>query len=99
VSRKRGRPLGSRNQKTLAAAAAAVPAVAASVGAALAVGGVDVPRKRGPGHPKGSKKKMAMVAMVAPSPTHRRGRPSGSKNKKTLAAFVATASRSGGLGT
>jgi hypothetical protein len=81
VSRKRGRPLGSRNLKTLAALAAvaatvpavaasvgAAPAVAASVGAVPAVGGVDVPRKRGPGRPKGSKKKTAMVAAVAPSP-------------------------------
>jgi hypothetical protein len=95
VSRKRGHPLGSRNQKTLvalAAAAAAGPAVAASIGAALAVGGVDVPRKRGPGRPKGSKKK---AATVAPSPGHHRGRPPGSKNKKTLVAFAATASGSG----
>jgi hypothetical protein len=66
--------------------------------AAPAVGGVDVPRKRGPGRPKGSKKKAATDAAVAPSPARRRGRPPGSKNKKTLAAFVATASGSGGLG-
>jgi hypothetical protein len=99
MSRKRGRPLGSRNQKTLtalAAAAAAAPAAAASIGVAPAIGGEGVPRKRGPGRPKGSGKKAVTVATVAPSPACRRGRLPGSKNNKTLAALAATASGSVG---
>jgi hypothetical protein len=108
---KRGRPLGSRNQKTLAAlaaAAAAVPAgvasataaaapvAVASIGAAPAVDGEGVPRKRGPSHPKGSGRKAATVAGVAPSPARRPGWPPDSKNKRTLAALAATASGSVG---
>jgi hypothetical protein len=94
VSHKRGRPNGSRNQKTLvalASAAAATPAAAASIGAALAIGGEGVPRKRGPGRPKGSGKKAVSVATVAPSLAPRRGGPPGSKNKKILVALAATA--------
>jgi hypothetical protein len=57
ASQKRGRPMGSRNQKTLAAlaaVAAAAPTTAVAAGAALALGGVGAPKKQGPGHPKGS---------------------------------------------
>jgi hypothetical protein len=80
----------------LAAAAAAVPTIAAPIGAASAVSDMDVPRKRGPGRSKGSGKKVATVAMVAPSPARCRGRLPGSKNKKTLAALATTPSGSGG---
>jgi hypothetical protein len=117
VSYKCGCPLGSRNQKTLAAlaaaaiavptgvasataaaaastdAAAATPITAASIRAAPAIGGEGVPGKRGLDRPKGSGKKEATVATVAPSSARRRGRPPGSKNKRTLATLVATASR------
>jgi hypothetical protein len=101
VPRKRGRPLGSRNQKTLAAlaaTAATVPAIAASTGAVSASGDVDVLRKRGPSRPKESGKRAATVAAFAPSPVRRRGRPPGSKNKKTLTALATAPSRSGGPG-
>jgi hypothetical protein len=99
VSRKRGRPKGSRNQKTLAAlaaAAATTPVAAAAIGAAAALGGEGTPRKRGPGRLKGSGKKAAPAATAAPSSSRRRGRPLGSKNKKTLATLGATASGSAG---
>jgi hypothetical protein len=57
VSRKHGRPKGSRNQKTLAAlaaAATAAPTAAAAIGAAPALGGEGALRKWGPGRLKGS---------------------------------------------
>jgi high mobility group AT-hook protein 2 len=97
ASRKRGRPKGSRNKKTLAALAAAAAAAAtttAATGAALAPGGEGVLEKWGPGHPRGSGRKAAPTAAVAPSPSRRHGRPPGSKNKKTLTALGAAASNS-----
>jgi hypothetical protein len=96
ASRKRGRPKGSRNQKTLAAlaAAAAAPATTAVTGVAMALGGEGVPGKRGPGHPMGSGRKTATTIAAAPSSSRCRGQPLGSKNKKTLAALGATASKS-----
>jgi hypothetical protein len=97
VSRKRGRPKGSRNKKTLAALAAAADAAATTTtatGAALSPAGEGVPEKRGPGRLRGSGRKAAPTATAAPSPYHRRGWPPGSKNKKTLVALGAPASNS-----
>jgi hypothetical protein len=90
VSRKRGRPKGSRNKSTLEALAAKASAAASSsvvLQAAGAFGDASVPEKRRPGHPKGSGKKTASAAAVTPSSPRRRGRPLGSKNKKAPAAF------------
>jgi hypothetical protein len=97
ASRKRGRPKGSRNKKTLealAAAAAVAPSTSVVTRATRAPGDMDVPEKRGPGRPKGSGRKTAPAAVATPSSPRRRGRPPGSKNKKTLAALGATASTS-----
>jgi hypothetical protein len=54
-----------------------------------------VPEKRGPGHPKGSRKKTASAAAAAPSSSRRRGRPPGSKNKKAPAVFKVAATPTG----
>jgi hypothetical protein len=89
ASRKRGRPNGSRNKKTLEALAAATtvaPSTSVATRAARAPGDADILEKRGPGHPKGSGRKTAPAAAATPSSPRRRGRPPGSKNKKTLAA-------------
>jgi hypothetical protein len=76
--------------------AAVAPITVASIGAAPAIGSEGIPRKRGSGRLKGSGKKAATVATVAPSPARRCGLPPGSKNKKTLAALAAIASGSVG---
>jgi hypothetical protein len=98
ASRKRGRPKGSRNQKTLealaATAAAAVPTITTATRAALALVGEGAPKKWGPGCPRWSGRKTAPTTVAAPSSPRRRGRPLGSKNTKTLAALGATASNS-----
>jgi hypothetical protein len=97
ASRKRGRPKGSRNKKTLealAAVAAVAPSTSVATRATRAPGDVGIPEKWGPGHPKGSGRKATPAAVATPSSLHRRGRPLGSKNKKTLAALGATASTS-----
>lgn len=75
--KKRGRPKGSKNKKTLEREAA------------LAAQGLTPKTKRGRGRPKGSKNKKTLEreALEAQSGTHakrRPGRPKGSKNKKTL---------------
>jgi hypothetical protein len=98
VSRKRGRPKGSRNKSTLEALAAkATAAASASVvpQAAGAPGDAGVPEKRRPGRPKGSRKKTASAAAAAPSSSRRRGRPLGSKNKKAPAVFRVAATPAG----
>jgi hypothetical protein len=62
ASRKRGRPKGSRNKKTLevlAVKAAAAPSSSAAPQATGAPGDAGIPVRRGPGHPKGSGKKSA----------------------------------------
>jgi hypothetical protein len=97
ASRKCGHPKGSRNQKTLvalAAAATVAPTSTAVAGAALALGGEGIPKKRGPGRLRGSRRKTTPTAVAAPSPPRRRGWPPGSKNKRTLAALGAAASSS-----
>jgi hypothetical protein len=95
ASRKRGRPKGSRNQKTLAAlAVAAAPITTATAGAAPALCGEGVPKKRAPGCTRGSGRKTAPTAAAAPSLPRRRGRPPGSKNTRTLAPLGAAASNS-----
>jgi hypothetical protein len=53
-------------------------------------GGEGVLEKRGPGHPKGSRKRAAMPA-TTPLASHKRGRPKGSRNQKTLVALAAIA--------
>jgi hypothetical protein len=85
ASRKRGRPKGSRNKKTLealAAAATVAPSSSIATQAARALGDAGIPKKRGPGRPKGSRKKAASAAATAPSSPCCRGRPPGSKNKR-----------------
>jgi hypothetical protein len=99
TSRKRGRPKGSRNKKTLealaaAAAAAVAPSTSAATRTARVPGDAGVPEKRGPGRPKGSGRKTAPAAVATPSSPRRRGRPPSSKNKKTLAILGAAASNS-----
>jgi hypothetical protein len=97
TSRKRGRPKGSRNKKTLealAAAAAIAPPTSVATRATRAPGDVGVPEKRGPSRPKGSGRKTAPAVVATPSSPRRRGWPPGSKNKKTLAVLGATASTS-----
>jgi hypothetical protein len=94
ASRKRGRPKGSHNKKTLevlAAKAAAAPSSSSALQATGAPGDVGVPVRRGPGRPKGSGKKSAPTAADAPSSSRRRGRPLGSKNKKAPAVFKVAA--------
>jgi hypothetical protein len=76
ASRKRGRPKGSRNKKTLealASAAAVAPSTSAATRAARAPGDVGVREKRGPGHPKGSGRKTAPTAAATPSSPRRCG--------------------------
>jgi hypothetical protein len=94
VSRKRGRPKGSRNKSTLEALAAKASATAStSVApqAAGASGDAGIPEKRRPGHPKGSRKKTAPAAAAVPLSSRCRGRPLGSKTKKAPTVFrVAT---------
>jgi hypothetical protein len=101
VSQKHGHPKGSRNQKTLVAlavaAAAATPTTTAATGVALALGGEGVLGKRGPGHPKGSRRKTAPTTAAAPSSSRCHGWPPGSKNKKTLTALGAAAPNSARL--
>lgn len=71
VPRKRGRPKGSKNRKTLEREAAMVAA------------GMVKPH-RGPGRPKGSKNKKTLEREAATAQMHRGpGRPKGSKNRKT----------------
>jgi hypothetical protein len=96
ASRKRGRPKGSCNKRTLAALAAeaAASTTTAATGAALAPGGEGVPEKWGPGRPRGSRRKTVPTTAAAPSSSRRHGRPPGSRNKKTLAALGAAASNS-----
>jgi hypothetical protein len=97
ASRKRRRPKGSRNKKTLAAlvaTAAATATTTAATGVALAPSGEGVPEKWGPGHPRKRGRKDAPTAAATSSPSRRRGRPPGSKNKKTLAALGDAASDS-----
>jgi hypothetical protein len=94
ASQKCGRPKGSHNQKTLAALAAATTATTTASGAALALGGKGVPKKRGPSHPRGSRRKTAPTAVAAPSLPRRRRWPPGCKNKRTLAALGAATSSS-----
>jgi hypothetical protein len=97
ASRKCRCPKGSRNQKTLAALVAATaiaPTTIAVAGAALALRSEGAPKKRGPGHPRGSGRKTASTAAAAPSSPRRRRWPPGSKNKRTLAALEAAASNS-----
>jgi hypothetical protein len=93
ASRKRGRPKGSRNKKTLevlTVRAATVPSTSVAPRATRALG--DAPVKRGLGRPKGSGQKMAPTAAAAPSPSRHRGRPLGSKNKKAPAVLRIDAS-------
>jgi hypothetical protein len=97
TSRKRGRPKGSRNKKTLealTATATVAPSTSAATWAAKAPGEVGIPERRGPGHPKGSGRKTTPAAAAAPSSSRRHGRLPGSKNKKTLGALGAVASNS-----
>jgi hypothetical protein len=97
ASRKRGRPKGSHNKKTLealAATAAAAPSTPVAHRATRASGNTGIPEKRRPGYPKGSERKTASAAAAAPSSPRRRGRPPGSRNKKAPAAFGATTSTS-----
>jgi hypothetical protein len=97
VSRKCGRPKGSRNKSTLEALAAKAAAAASTFVAPQATGApsdAGVLEKRRPGRPKGSGRKTASAAAAAPSLPRRRGRPLGSKNKKAPAAFGAIASTS-----
>ena len=75
--KKRGRPKGSKNKKTLEREAA------------LAAQGISPEPKRGRGRPKGSKNKKtlereAAKALMEPTAKRGPGRPKGSKNKKTL---------------
>jgi hypothetical protein len=87
ASQKCGRPKGSCNQETMAAleaVATAAPTTTAAAGVALALGGEGVPKKRGPGHPRGSGRKTAPTTAAAPSSPCRRGRPTGSKTKEPL---------------
>jgi hypothetical protein len=94
ASRKRGRLKGSHNKKTLevvAAKAAAAPSSSAAPQATEAPGDAGVPVRRGPGRPKGSRKKSTPTAADAPSSSLRRGRPLGSKNKKAPAVFKVAA--------
>jgi hypothetical protein len=86
TSRKRGRPKGSHNKKTLealAAMAVAAPSTSVVPRATGAPGDAAIPEKRRPDRPKGSGRKTASAANAAPSPPHRRGWPPGSKNKRT----------------
>jgi hypothetical protein len=95
ASRKRGHPKGSHNRKTLealTATAAIAPSTSVATRATRASGDVGIPGKRGPGRPKGSRRKTAPAAAATPSLPRRRGRPPGSKNKKTLAASGAVVS-------
>jgi hypothetical protein len=97
ASRKRDRPKGSRNKKTLealAVMAAAAPSTSVAPRATGAPSDAGVSEKRGPCHPKGSGRKTAPTAAAAPSSSRRRGRPPGSMNKKAPAALGATASTS-----
>jgi hypothetical protein len=97
ASRKRGRPKGSRNKKTLealAAMAAAAPSTSVAPRATGVPGDAGVPERRGPGRPKGSRRKTAPTMVAAPSSPRHRGRPPGSKNKKAPAALGAIASTS-----
>jgi high mobility group AT-hook protein 2 len=97
ASRKRGRPKGSRNKKSLAALAAAATtaiALAAATGVALAPSGEGVQSRWGPGRSRKGGRKDAPTVAAASSPPRHRGRPLGSKNKKTLAALGAAASGS-----
>ena len=74
VRKKRGRPKGSKNKKTI------------EKEAELEAKGIK-PVKRGRGRPKGSKNKKTIERekiMVQESKKRGRGRPKGSKNKKTL---------------
>jgi hypothetical protein len=90
ASRKRGRPKGSRNKRTLealAAMAAAAPSTFVAPRATGAPSDAGVPKKRRPGHPKGSGRKTASAAAAAPLPPRHHGRPPGSKNKKAPAAL------------
>jgi hypothetical protein len=94
VSRKRGRPKGSHNKKTLealAARAAVAPSTSAALQANGAPGDAGVLVRRGPGRPKGSGRKSAPTAADAPSSSRRRGRPPGNKNKKAPAVFKVAA--------
>jgi hypothetical protein len=98
VSRKRGRPKGSRNKSTLEALAAkATAAASASVApqAAGASGDAGVPEKRRPGRPKGSGKKTASAAAATPLSSRRHGRLLGSKNKKAPVVFRVAATPAG----
>jgi hypothetical protein len=98
VSRKRGRPKGSRNKSTLEALAAKAAAAASSSAASQAAGvpgDAGIPEKRRPGRPKGSGKKTASMAAAAPLSPRRHGRPLGSKNKKALAVFRVAAAPAG----
>jgi hypothetical protein len=70
ASRKRGRPKGSHNKKTLealAARAATAPSTFVAPQATGAPGNAGVPERRGPGRPKGSGRKTAPAAAAAPS--------------------------------
>jgi hypothetical protein len=94
ASRKRGRPKGSHNKKTLevlAAKAATAPSSSAALQATGAPGDAGVPVRRGPGRSKGSGKKSAPVVSDAPSSSRCHGRPLGSKNKKAPAVFKVAA--------
>ena len=74
VRKKRGRPKGSKNKKTI------------EKEAELKAKGIK-PVKRGRGRPKGSKNKKTIEKekmMAQESKKRGRGRPKGSKNKKTL---------------
>jgi hypothetical protein len=97
ASRKCSRPKGSHNKKTLealAVMAAATPSTSAAPRATGAPGDAGVLEKRGPGRPKGSRRKTASAVAAAPSSSRRRGRPPGSKNKKAPTSLGATASTS-----
>jgi hypothetical protein len=97
ASRKRDRPKGSRNKKTLealVAMTAVAPSTFVATQTARVPGDAGIPEKRGHGRLKGSGRKTAPAAAAAPSSPRRRGRPPGSKNKKTLNALGAAASNS-----
>jgi hypothetical protein len=97
ASRKRGRPKGSRNKKTLealAVRAAAAPSASVAPRATGAPGDAGAPERRGPGRPKGSGRKAAPATAAASSSSRRRGRPLGSKNKKAPAVLRVAASAS-----
>jgi hypothetical protein len=85
ASRKRSRPKGSRNKKSLVAlvvAAAAATTPSAATRAARALGDAGVPEKWGPGRPRGSGRKSTSTGAATPSLPYRREWPPAAKTRR-----------------